>query len=83
MNLPQVYTCSPILNPLSTSFSTLSLWVVPEHQLWVPCFMRRLCTGHLFYMWEYTCFRADLSDHPALRFSCCRYLLCYCMVVRT
>ena len=29
-------------------------WVVPEHQLWVSCFMHPTCTGHLFYIWEYT-----------------------------
>ena len=34
------YTCVPsILNALPTSHPTLSLCVVPEHQLWVPCFM--------------------------------------------
>ena len=31
--------------------STLSFWVVPEHQLWVPCFMHQTYTGHLFYIW--------------------------------
>ena len=44
-------------------------WVVPEHQLWVSCFMHPICTGHLFYIWEYTCFNAVLSNHPALAFS--------------
>ena len=38
-------------NPLTTSLLTLSLWVVPEHRLWVPCFMHGTCTGHLFYVW--------------------------------
>ena len=27
------------------------LWVVSEHQFWMPCFMPRACTGHLFYIW--------------------------------
>ena len=26
-------------------FPILSLWVVPEHWLWVPCFMHRTCIG--------------------------------------
>ena len=37
--------CAPILSPPPTSLPTL--WVVPEHELWVPCFMDRTCTGHL------------------------------------
>ena len=44
-------------------------WVVPEHQLWESCFMHPTCTGHLFYIWEYTCFNAILSNHPTLAFS--------------
>ena len=68
MNQPQVYICPPILNP--TSLLTLSLWVVPEHWLWVPCFMHQTCTGHLFYIWQYTCFSFILSNHhPTLIFS--------------
>ena len=31
---------APILIPPPTSLPTLSLWVVPEHWLWVPGFMR-------------------------------------------
>ena len=51
MNQPWVYMYPTILNPLPNSLLTPSLWVVPEHQLWVPCFMHRICTGHLFYIW--------------------------------
>ena len=40
MNQPWVYMCPLILNPSPTPLPTLSLWVVWEHQLWVPCFMR-------------------------------------------
>ena len=29
---------------------TPSLWVVPEHQLWVLCFMHQIFTGHLFFL---------------------------------
>jgi len=42
------YTCVSSSWPPSTSLPTLSLWVVPEHWLWVPCFMHQTCTGHLF-----------------------------------
>ena len=53
-----------------TSLPTSSLWVVTEHQLWVPCFMHQTCTGHLFYIWSCTCYTAILSNHPTLTFFC-------------
>ena len=40
-----------------------------QHQLWVPCFLDRTCTGCLFYIWQYTCFSGVLSNHPTLAFS--------------
>ena len=58
----------PFRTPLSPS-SLLHSWVVPEHQLWESCFMHPTCTGHLFYIWEYTCFNAILLNHPTLSFS--------------
>ena len=44
---------------------TPSLWVILEHWLWVPCFMHRTCTGHLFYIWIYMfqCYSLIMS-HP-------------------
>ena len=69
MNQPWVYMCPTILNHPPTSLPTQSLWVVPEQQLWVPCFMHWTCIGHLFYIWQYTCFNAILSYCPTLSFS--------------
>ena len=58
-----------ILSPSPTFLPSPSLWVVPEHQLWVPCFMHQICADHLFYIWENTCFSAILSYCPTLAFS--------------
>ena len=60
---------SPYPEPLPTSLPIPSLWVVPDHWLWVPCFMHWTHTGHLFYIWWYTRFSAILSNHPTLIFS--------------
>ena len=43
-------TCVPHPEPPSTSLPTSSPWVVPVHQLWVPCFMHWTCTDHLFHI---------------------------------
>ena len=37
MNQPQVCMCPPSWTTPPTSLPTPSLWVVPEHWLWVPC----------------------------------------------
>ena len=60
------YTCvPPILNPPPTSLPTLSLWVVPERLLWVPCFMYQTCTGHLFYMVIYLFQEKAMATHSS------------------
>ena len=44
-------TCvPPSWTPLHTP-PTPSIWVVPEHWIWVPCTTHWICTGHLFYIW--------------------------------
>ena len=49
--ISHVCTCvTCILNPPSTSLSTPSSWVVPEHQFRVPCFTHQNCIGQLVYM---------------------------------
>ena len=59
---------SPILNPLPNSFHIPSLWVVPVHQLWVPCLMHRTwdwsSISHMvIYMFQ--CYSLK-SSHPCL-----------------
>ena len=39
MDHPWVHICLPPFWPPPTTLPTPSLWVVPEHQLWVPCFI--------------------------------------------
>ena len=50
------------------SLPTPSVWVVPEHWLWVPCFVHRTCTDHsilhmVIYM--FLCYSLK-SSHPRL-----------------
>ena len=49
MNRPWVCMCSPILNPPPTPLLTYN-WVVPEHWLWVPCFMHQTYTGVMYFL---------------------------------
>jgi len=62
-------TCVPPSQPPPTSLPIPSLWVVPVHRLWVPCFMHWTWTGYLLHIWQYKCFNAILSNHPTLGFS--------------
>ena len=66
MNWPWVHTWPHILNPLLTYLPTPSLWTIPEHWFWVPCFMHWTCTGHLFYIQQCTCFKAIFYVFPPL-----------------
>ena len=50
LNQPQVYMCPPVPNPPPTSIPMPSLWVIPVHRLWLPCFMHQTWTGHLFHI---------------------------------
>ena len=74
-------TCvSPISTP-PISLHTLSFWVIPEHNLWVPCFTHQTCTGCQLYIWSCTCFGAVLSNYPTLAFSnrVQKSVLCICV----
>ena len=53
-----MHVCPRTMNPPLTSLPTLSVWVVPEHRLWEPCFMHGTCPGHLpntTIYWEEIC----------------------------
>ena len=67
--LPYINMNQPGVKPPPTFLPTPSLWVVPEHQLWVPFLMHQTFTGHLVYIWEYLCFNALPSYRPTFTFS--------------
>ena len=51
------YTCPLHHEPPLTSLPTLSLQVVTEHQLCVPCFTHQTHTGYPFYIQYCICFK--------------------------
>ena len=63
---PQVYMCPPHPKP---SLPTPSLWVVPEHRFWVPCFTHWTCTNWAFVLHMVMCvfqWCALKLSHPCL-----------------
>ena len=48
---------------------TLSLQVVTEHWIWVPCVIYQTHTDYLFYIWQHICLSAILSNHLTFSFS--------------
>ena len=71
MNPPQVYTCSPILNPPPTSLPVPSLWVIPVHQPQASCILHWTWIGDSFHIWYYACFHAILTLVPAVGILLC------------
>ena len=59
----------PILNPLPTSLSIPSLWVIPVHQPQASCILHWTWTGNSFLIWYYTYFSAIPPNHPTLSLS--------------
>lgn len=64
----ELATVTPVNSP-PTCLPTLSIWVVPEHLLWVLLLLHWTCTSHLFYIWQCTCFSSILTNHLTLAFS--------------
>ena len=59
----------PILNSPPTSLPIPSLWVIPVHQSQASCIMHWTWTGDPFHIQHYTCFNANLPNHPTLTLS--------------
>ena len=74
----------PILNPPATSLPTLFLCVIPEHWLWMPCFMHQTCTDHLFshgdvyvsVLFSQSIPRSSPTESQSLFFVCVSFAAC-------
>ena len=81
MNPPQVYMCSPILNPNPSCLPIPSLWVVPVHQPQASSIVHRTWTGNSFQTWYFTCFNAILPNLPTLSLSLFYTSVSFCCLV--
>ena len=69
INRPWLHMCSPILNLPSLFPPHRTPLGYPRAPDLVVLLYASNCTDHLFYLWQYTCFNAILSNHPTLAFA--------------
>ena len=76
MNQPWVALCPlPLETPSHPSPHPSPLGVA-EHQVWAPCIIGQISTGHLLYTWSRVCLRATPSVRPTLSFPHCVHNYC-------
>ena len=76
MNQPWVGTCPLPVKPPSHLPPHPTPLGVTEHQVWAPCVIRQISTGHLLYTWSRVCLHAALSMCPTLSFPHCVHNYC-------